>query len=382
MVPEAGAGIIGARMSERPLTIVQTLPALEGGGVERGTLEVSDEIVRRGWRSIVVSGGGRMVADLEAGGATHITMPIGAKSPRVLACTGRLRRALRDEGADILHARSRLPAWVSVFALRGMAERPSLITTVHGLHSVSRYSAVMTRGDVVIAVSESVRDYIERSYPKAEMSRVVVIPRGVDPGAFPRGHKPSGEWRGAFFKEHPTLEGRHIVTIAGRLTRLKGHADFLDALAKVRERGVDAAGLIVGAEDPRRAGYAKETRERAARVGGVVFAGPRSDVREVYAISDVVASMSIKPESFGRTALEALSLGVPVVGYDHGGVGEILAELLPEGRVALGDTDAAGAKIASFIQQRPAIRPNERFTLRAMLDATMEVYERVAEGRR
>lgn len=371
-------------MSDTPLTIVQTLPALDGGGVERGTLEVSDEIVRRGWRSIVVSGGGRMVADLEAGGATHITMPIGAKSPSVLLCVGRLRRLLRDEGVDILHARSRLPAWVCRFALRRMAPaaRPAFITTMHGLHSVGRYSAVMTKGDVVIAVSDSVRAYIERSYPKADMSRVVVIPRGVDPRAFPRGHKPSGEWRGAFFQEHPTLEGRHIVTIAGRLTRLKGHADFLEALATARERGVDVAGLIVGDEDPRRAAYAEEIRERAARVGGVVFAGHRSDVREIYALSDVVVSMSTKPESFGRTALEALSLGVPVVGYDHGGVGEILAELLPEGRVALGDTEAAGATIASFIRQRPAIRPNARFTLRAMLDATMEVYERVAKERR
>jgi glycosyltransferase involved in cell wall biosynthesis len=370
-------------MSDRPLTILQTLPALEGGGVERGTLEVSDEIVRRGWRSIVVSAGGRMVADLEAGGAAHITMPIGAKGPRALLCIGRLRRVLRDERVDILHARSRMPAWVSLLALRGAraGERPAFVTTMHGLHSVSRYSAVMTRGDVVIAVSESVRAYIERHYPKADMSRVVVIPRGVDPEAFPRGYAPPGAWRGAFFREHPTLEGRHIVTIVGRLTRLKGHLDFLDALAHARTLGVDVAGLIVGDEDPRRRAYAQEVRARAASVGGVVFAGHRADVREIDATSDVVVSLSTKPESFGRAALEALAMGTPVVGYDHGGVGEVLAEMLPEGRVALGDTKGAGERIASFVRERPAVRPNERFTLRAMLDATMAVYERVAEGR-
>ncbi|MFG0275207.1 MAG: glycosyltransferase family 4 protein [Phycisphaerales bacterium] len=371
-------------MSDRPLTILQTLPALAGGGVERGTLEVSDEIVRRGWRSIVVSAGGRMVADLEAGGATHIAMPIGAKGPRALGCIKRLQRILRDERVDVLHARSRMPAWVSVLALRRMREagRPALVTTVHGLHSVSRYSAVMTRGEVVIAVSESVRAYIKREYPATDMSRVVVIPRGVDPGAFPRGYQPTEAWREAFFGQHPALEGRPIATIVGRLTRLKGHLDFLDAIAHARTLGVNVAGLVVGDEDPRRKAYAGEVRTRAAAVGGVVFAGHRSDVREIDAISDVVVSLSTKPESFGRAALEALAMGTPVVGYDHGGVGEVLAEMLPAGRVALGDARAAGERIASFVHERPEVRAHDRFTLRAMLDKTMAVYAQLGSVRR
>lgn len=364
----------------RPLTIVQALPALEGGGVERGTIEVSDEIVWRGWRSIVVSAGGRMVEELERSAAEHIAWPIGAKRPTTLRYVGRMRRLLVRERVDILHARSRLPAWVCLLALRGMraGTRPALVTTVHGLHSVSRYSEVMTRGDIVIAVSESVRRYIERNYTRADLSRVTVIPRGVDPEAFPRGYTPDDSWRRAFFEEHPSLEGRPIVTMVGRLTRLKGHMDFLRALAHARSLGIDAAGLIVGGEDPRRRAYAQEVRRRAAEVGGVVLAGQRSDIREIDAISSVVCALSTKPESFGRAALEALSMGVPVAGYDHGGVGEVLAELLPEGRVPLGDAHAAGERICAFIRERPTVRPNERFTLRAMLDATMQVYERAA----
>jgi len=364
----------------RPLTIVQALPALEGGGVERGAVEVSDEIVRRGWRSIVVSAGGRMVGELERGGAEHIAWPIGAKRPTTLRHVLRLRRLLARERVDILHARSRLPAWVCLFALRGMraSSRPALITTVHGLHSVSRYSEVMTRGDIVIAVSQSVRRYIERNYPRANLSRVTVIPRGVDPEAFPRGHTPGDAWRREFFEEHPSLEGRPIVTLVGRLTRLKGHMDFCRALERARSLGTDAAGLIVGGEDPRRRAYAQEVRRRAAEIGGVVFAGHRTDIREIDAVSAVVCALSTKPESFGRAALEALSMGVPVVGYDHGGVGEVLAELLPEGRVPLGDAHAAGERVCSFIRSRPTVRLNERFTLRAMLDATMRVYERAA----
>ena len=119
----------------------------------------------------------------------------------------------------------------------------------------------------------------------------------------------------------------------------------------------------------------------AQRVGGVTFAGHRDDVREIYAVSSVAASLSTRPESFGRAALEALAIGVPVVGYDHGGVGEVLGELLPDGRVPLGDTVTAGDRMAAFVRERPEVKPNDRFTLRAMLDSVLEVYE-AARARR
>src|SRR3990172_8309015 len=123
---------------------MQLVPAMEVGGVERGTLDVADGLVRRGHRSIVVSAGGRLVPFLVGGGSEHVQWPIGAKTPLTLRWTGRLRRLLRENRVDILHARSRLPAWIAYLAWRGMQpeRRPGFVTTVHGYYSVNPYSAV------------------------------------------------------------------------------------------------------------------------------------------------------------------------------------------------------------------------------------------------
>ena len=166
------------------LTVVQLLPALESGGVERGTLEVGKALVDSGHRSIVVSSGGRLVEQLVANGSVHVTMPLGKKSLFTLLQVGRLRRFLREEQVDILHARSRMPAWIGWLAWRGMpvAQRPHFVTTVHGLYSVNAYSRIMTRGERVIAVSDTARRYILDNYPDVDPRRVVTIHRGVGSG--------------------------------------------------------------------------------------------------------------------------------------------------------------------------------------------------------
>ena len=166
------------------LTVVQLLPALHSGGVERSTLEIAEALVRDGHRALVVSAGGRLVPRLEALGAEHIALPIGRKSPLTLRHVRRLRRLFADCEADIVHARSRLPAWLGWFALRGMSAashppKPRFVTTVHGLNSPSRYSAIMARGERVICVSETVRAYVLRHYPNTDPARLRVIPRGI-----------------------------------------------------------------------------------------------------------------------------------------------------------------------------------------------------------
>ena len=167
---------------EPVLTVLQVLPALDGGGVERGTLEVAAALAQRGHRSLVISAGGRHVDRLEAAGSRHIAWPIGAKTPLVLRWVRPLRRLLLEERVDILHARSRLPAWVAWLAWRGLPpeRRPRFLTTVHGLYSVNAYSAVMTRGERIIAVSDTARDYVLANYPGVEPERIAVIHRGVD----------------------------------------------------------------------------------------------------------------------------------------------------------------------------------------------------------
>jgi len=370
-------------MANKQLTVLQLLPALEGGGVERGTLEVARALVQAGHRSLVMSAGGRHVEQLIAEGSEHIAWEIGRKHLATLLLIRPLRRLLEKEQVNIVHVRSRLPAWILEFALRGLSadRRPVRVSTVHGLYSVSRYSAIMTRGERVIAVSNTVHDYILKHYPECPPERIVVIPRGVDPKEFPRGYQPVTAWREAFFGQLPQTRDKTLLTLPGRLTRLKGHHEFIALIEALVHRGMPVHGLIVGGEDPRRAAYAREIREAVAQRGlqeHVTFTGARSDMRDLYAISRIVFSLSTKPESFGRTVAEALSIGTPVIGYDHGGVGEILAQWFPEGRTPLADQRALTEVSIRLISKSPAVPRNDDFTLKKMLDRTLALYAKVS----
>jgi len=180
----------------KKLTVLQVLPALDSGGVERGTLEIARALVAAGHRSLVVSRGGRLVAQLEAEGSEHIALPVDRKALSSLWQVGPFRQLLAERQPDIVHARSRVPAWIAWLAWRKLpeAQRPHFVTTVHGLNSVSFYSAIMTKGERVIAVSETVRDYIRTHYPQCPEERIRLIYRGVDPAEFPHGYQPSPDW--------------------------------------------------------------------------------------------------------------------------------------------------------------------------------------------
>lgn len=366
-------------MAERKLTVLQLLPALESGGVERGTLELGTGLARAGHRSIVMSGGGLLVSRLTGRGSEHIEWPIGRKSLWTLRLVGRLRRLLLEQHVDILHARSRMPAWVAYRAWKGMPERsrPHFVTTVHGLYSVSRYSRVMTRGEAVIAVSNAARDYVTDHYPDVDPARIRVIARGVDPGVFPYGYRPPESWMARWYQEHPFLLERQVLTLPGRITRLKGHLDFLKLLARLLHDGLPVYGLIVGGEDPAHAKYMREIERAVHKLGlegSVTFTGHRMDMREIFTLSNLVFSLSARPESFGRTAREALSLGVPVVGYDHGGVGETLACAYPQGRVPPGDLDALETTTRELIAHPVEVAPYAFPTVQDMVDETLGVY--------
>lgn len=370
----------------RRLTVLQVLPALDGGGVERGTLEVARALVEAGHRSLVMSEGGRLVNTLVEQGSEHFSWPIGRKSLLTFRLVWRFRRLLLQEKVDVLHVRSRMPAWIAWLAWRGMHpdNRPRLVSTVHGLYSVNRYSKIMTRGERVIAVSNTARDYIHDNYPDVDPAVVRVIPRGVDPREFPYDWQASVDWRETWYREFPQLRGKRVLTLPGRLTRLKGHHDFLDLIHRLKTDGVNVHGLVVGGEDPRRPEYAREIRERATELqieDAVSFIGHRSDMREVYSVSDIVLSLSSRPESFGRTVLEALSLGRPVIGYDHGGVGEVLGEVYPAGLVELGDVAALCARVSAVLAAPPLVPAEHPYQLVNMLEETLRLYEELELGK-
>lgn len=365
----------------RPLTVIQVLPALDAGGVERGTLEIAEGLVRAGHQAVVISSGGRLVQDLNRLGGKHIDLPIGTKSLLLLRYLPTLKRIFA--GTDIVHVRSRFPAWLTWLAWRGMdpLHRPALITTVHGAYSVNRYSQVMMRGEKVIAVSHYIRDYIINNYPATDPGKIIVIQRGIDPASYYRGFRPPDRWLQDWQQEYPHLRDKFILTLPGRITRLKGHEHFLHLLSGLKDKGLNIHGLIAGGAHTSKRGYLESLQKTAAALGieqDVTFTGHRDDLREIMSVSAIVLCLSRQPEAFGRTALEALSLGTPVIAYDHGGTGEILQALFPEGLVPLDDINGLITRVQQFQAQRPAITAANPFLLADMLNRTLACYAEMA----
>jgi glycosyltransferase involved in cell wall biosynthesis len=362
------------------MKVLQILPALDSGGVERGTLEISQYLAQQGHRSLVMSAGGRLVEQLSREGGEHHAWDIGRKSLLTLRLVPQLRRFLRQQRVDVLHLRSRLPAWIGYLAWRGMdpGQRPRLVTTVHGPYSVNRYSAIMTRGERVIVISRMIRDYVLNNYPEVPAERLRLIYRGVDPAAFPPGYQPDAAWLEAWYGQFPETQGKQLICLPARVTRWKGQQDLLELLARIKQAAPLAHGLIVGETKVGKQAFLQELQQQARQLGvadRLSFVGHRDDLREIMAISQIVLSLSREPEAFGRVSLEALSLGRPVIGYDHGGVAEQLNALLPEGRVALDDTEALVQRTLAWLRQPPQVAPLQDFTLQAMQSQTLALYQ-------
>lgn len=364
--------------TESRLTVLQMIPALEAGSIARAAIELGTELVKQGHRSLVISSGGPMVAGLKHHGSQHINWPIGRRSPLTLRFVRRLRRLLLTEEVDILHARSRFVAWLAWLALRGipMHRRPHFVTTCHDLYPVNYYSSVMTRADRVIAVSETALDYLLDNYPSLSTSRIRLVHRGVATDEFPVGYRPATQWLESWYRQYPQLLGRKMITLPARLTRYKGQFGFVDLMQRLKQSGSDVMGVITGGIDSSSAGHRQLlSRIRDAGIDNIIEAGHRSDTREIYAVSDLVVSLSMDPAAaVDRPALEALSMGIPVAGYDQCSASEPLRELLPEGLVPFGNLEQMHTKVLRMLDSSPRPATNTRFTLEAMLSQIISTY--------
>lgn len=362
------------------LTVVQCLPALHSGGVERTTLETARALVQRGHRSVIVSAGGRLQAQCIEQGSEHYRCEIGKKNLLILRSIYQFREFLQDLRPDIVHARSRLPAWSALLAMRYLEHKPKFITSVHGLHSPGFYSGVMTRGEKVICVSNTTRQYVLRHWPDIDSQKLRIISPGVDPAEFPYGYRVDEQWRQAFLTDYPRLQGEKLLLMPARATRLKGHVAALHLLAALRRECGDVRLCCLGARHEGREKYLHELQQCAEHLGVtdfVEFTSPVASIANAYAISDLVLQLSQKPEAFGRTVIEALSVGRPVLGWNFGGVGENMTRYFPEGAVTAFDQNALLQAAKNILIEKRFPKQQDLPSLAAMQSNMMELYEHV-----
>ena len=380
-MPEAAIG--------RPPAVLQVLPALVTGGVERGTVEITQALVKAGWRAVVASSGGPMVHEIERAGGTHITLPLKTKSPFGIRRNIRHLAALIDrETIDLVHARSRAPAWSAFFAAKRTG-RP-FMTTFHNVYGgrgrLKRwYNSVMARGMRVIAISEFVGRAATKTYG-VEQDRLRVIPRGVDLSRFdPETVHASRLVQLA--KEWQIKDGVPVVMLPGRVTRWKGHTDLLHAMQRLPHR--DFQVVFVGDHEQKPA-FRDELITLVKMLGlqgHVQMVGDCRDMAAALMLADVVVSASSEPEGFGRIAVEAQAMGRPVVATDHGGSRETVLPGVTGWLVPPGDRGALSKAIGEALALTPTARAEmaasaralmvRNFDTRLMCAATLAVYTEI-----
>jgi glycosyltransferase involved in cell wall biosynthesis len=381
-------------------TLLQVLPALDAGGVEQTTLDVAEAVVKAGGRALVASGGGRLEGALTARGGEHFALPLNSKDPlKLWANAGGLAALIRREGVNLVHVRSRAPAFSAIAAARRTGA--PVVTTYHGIYAASSpwkrwYNGVMTRGDLTIANSEFTREHLIREH-RVDPDRVATIPRGVDLARFDPTLVSADRLatlRGAW--NIGPGEQRLMVLLAGRLTRWKGQGLIIDAVARLKvETGRDDVLLILAGDDQGRTAYADELGKRIDQQGladSVRIVGHVSDMPAAYLVADLAVAPSFpKPEAFGRTAVEPQAMGRPVLAADHGAVRETVVDGQTGLRVAPGDVGAWAQALTIMLDAGPVrraamgaaglARARALYSLERMTTLTLDVYRRVLGDR-
>ena len=376
-------------------TILQITPELSAGGVEQTVLEVTEAIKEAGGRALLASKGGRLEPRLSALGGELIRMNAKSKNPVVLKLNEwKLRKLIREANVDIVHARSRAPAWSAFFAARACGV--PFVTTYHGAYSASSrmkhgYNSIMTMGDIVIANSEWIADHIRKTYD-LPASRIVTIPRGVDI----REYDPAliGDQRVEFIRASLGLvnDDRLVLFLPARLTEWKGQLIAIQALGLLAPEERDGIVLVMAGDAQGRTEYVARLQTAITEAGlerSVILVPHVSDMPAAYLASDIVLAPSVRPEAFGRVAAEGAAMGRPVIVTDHGGGRETVIEGETGARVEPGDPAALAGAIRAMIAIGPDARRgmgqagrahiDAHFSKRGLQAATLGVYKRLLD---
>ena len=355
------------------MKIIQMLPELNFGGVERGVIELSRELVRHGNESIVLSAGGKLAQQINNDGGHHIVFDCAQKNPLTAPLRARrLRQLLSSLDPDIIHIRSRVPAWL----LRLAGAPCPVVSTFHGLYTVGHYSAPMAATDKVICPSTAVFEHVRNHYATPE-HKTAIIHRGVDLEHF-NPQKADDNFCQQFRKTH-RLGNAAIVTSIGRYSSLKGHDTFIRAIAYVKHEAPNTIGLLVG-YDRKCSKQLERLKKTAIKLGvkeNLRFIAAQKNIRDIYHLSNVIVSASIKPEAFGRTITESLAMERAVVATKHGGA----MDIIEHGKNGYLVAPAEAAELAQAIIRATTKKWNglresaSRFSLTQMTEKTIAVYE-------
>jgi len=393
-------GEVGALAGAR---VLQIIPELDAGGAERTTVDIAGALAAVGARALVATEGGRLVGELQAKGGHWLRFPAASKNPAVMAVNVlRLMRLCHREGVQIIHARSRAPAWVALGAARRLGL--PFVTTYHGSYSGRTsvkvlYNSVMARGDVVIANSRYTADLIHRVHPEQAGDRVRVIHRGTDLAVFNPVAVGAGRVE-ALRRAWNVAPHERVILLAARLTAWKGQRVLIEAAAQMRDRGMSDIAVVLAGDPQGRTSYERELDAliAARNLGAVVRrVGHCADMPAAFRAASVVAVPSVEPEAFGRSAVEAQALGAPVVVSDLGAVPEtVLAPPdVPAGqrtgwRVPPGDATALaaaltealslGASARDALARRARSHVEAHFSLDRMVGDTLAVYAGLLEA--
>jgi glycosyltransferase involved in cell wall biosynthesis len=358
--------------------IVQLLPELKQGGVETIVLSLNRELVKRGHRSTVISKGGDLVEQIEKDGGEHITLDICSKNLLTLPHrTRQLQIILSKLQPDILHAHSRIPAWMVWFANKRL--KIPWVTTVHGFNSVSRYSEIMTKGDRVICVSHPVKEYVLNHY-SPDPSKTRVVHCGIAINRFDPARLDQQKLNE--LESELDTAGKFIITSVGRITELKDYETFIRAIALVHKSNPRVRGLIVGDVRKNKQNYYLRLQQLTKELhmqNHIHFSTQCTSMPELYAISDVVVSCSKKPESFGLTLIEALAMNTPVIATRHGGPLDIIKEGENGHFFEKENASQLAALLIKNNVEKKDLRTDiaNRFSMEKMVDSTLSVYHSI-----
>ena len=377
------------RPSGRKPVIVQILPTLVGGGVERGTVEMARAIQAAGGSAVVISNGGPLVRHIERCGGKHITLPVHVKNPfRWPGLRRKLKTIFHNEDADIVHVRSRVPAWLALNLAKSMSI--ATVSTVHSRFTTQsilkrRYNAKLLDAGHVIAISNYVHGLITSQYIGVE-NRLTVVHRGVDIETF----DPAAVSQARIIKFADTValpEGVSVIMMPARSSSWKGHFILLNALAKLKDLNFFC--LFVGASDGK-GGFLKRITDYAHARGleGRFRLTPVvDDMPAALMVADVVVMPSVTPEPFGRVALEAQAMGRPIVAFAHGGAVESIEHEKTGWLATPGDADSLAKNLSAALSLKPTARKayariarshiEEHFSTNQMCQKTLKIYRRM-----